>query len=60
MNEDEEAIGKSDYNDDNNNNSQEEVVPFVSLANNINADDESISQVSKRRLSDVAAESIHG
>jgi hypothetical protein len=43
MNEDEEAIGKSDYNDENNNNSQEEVVPFVSLANNISADDESIS-----------------
>ena len=43
MNEDEEAIGKSDYNDDNNNNSQEEVVPFVSLANNISVDDESIS-----------------
>jgi hypothetical protein len=45
MNDDDEVIGRSAFNDDNIDNSQEEIVPFVSLANNITADDESATQV---------------
>lgn len=59
MNDDDEVIGKSAFDDDNIDNSHEEVVPFVSLANNTSVDEESLSQVQKRRLSDVAAESLN-
>lgn len=45
MNDDDEVIGKSAFDDDKIDNSHEEVVPFVSLANNTSVDEESLSQV---------------
>ena len=59
MNEDEEPVRNSAYTLDDEQNYQEEVVPFVTLANNQSTEEELVGLVQKRRLSDVAAETLN-
>lgn len=59
MNEDEEPVRNSAYTLDDEQTYQEEVVPFVTLANNQSTEEELVGLVQKRRLSDVAAETLN-